>query len=417
MPDRQTLWGPRPTDWELRPWGSFAKRSGTPTVVNGQDGVQQVTVRVRHRGVVERRLDAFRRREILSPNQVQVRAGQFIISKIDARNGACGFVPTTLDGALVTTDFPVYDISPDAADSRYLDHLVSLPVFWHLCESVSDGTTNRVRLNLDQFDALPFPVPPVDEQRRIAEVLDSIDATIEKTEAVIASTERLRSALLGELLTRGVPGWHTEWTQAPGIGTIPVCWEVVRLGDVVTVRSGQADPRDQAYGDLLFVAPDDIEEGTGLLLRRRTVSEVGAISGKYEFDGEDVIYSKIRPYLRKVYLPQEAGLCSADMYPIRPGARVSRAFLGYTLLSPDFTEYSRTCSDRTGIPKINRPDLLRYQLALPPMSEQGKIANLLDAGSGANIASGQVLGALTDVKGRVAAALLSGRLRVGDSRR
>jgi hypothetical protein len=49
---------------------------------------------------------------------------------------------------------------------------------------------------------------------------------------VIAATERLRSALLAELLTRGVPGWHTEWKQAPGIGPIPECWEVVRLGDV-----------------------------------------------------------------------------------------------------------------------------------------------------------------------------------------
>ena len=77
---------------------------------------------------------------------------------------------------------------------------------------------------------------PCSEQRAIAAVLDSIDEAIERTEEVIAATERLRDALLHELLTRGVPGQHSEWKEAPGIGTIPACWDVVRLGDVVTVR-------------------------------------------------------------------------------------------------------------------------------------------------------------------------------------
>ena len=62
----------------------------------------------------------------------------------------------------------------------------------------------------------PVAVPPLPEQRAIAAVLDSIDEAIERTEAVIAATERLRDALLHELLTRGVPGWHTEWKDAPG---------------------------------------------------------------------------------------------------------------------------------------------------------------------------------------------------------
>ena len=76
------------------------------------------------------------------------------------------------------------------------------------------------------------------EQRVIAAVLDSIDEAIERTEAVIAATERLRDALLHELLTRGVPGWHSEWKEAPGIGTVPACWDVVRLGDVATLQRG-----------------------------------------------------------------------------------------------------------------------------------------------------------------------------------
>ena len=72
----------------------------------------------------------------------------------------------------------------------------------------------------------------IEEQRAIAGVLDAIDEAIERTEAVIAATERLRDSLLHELLTRGVPGWHREWKEVAGVGTVPACWEVVRLGEV-----------------------------------------------------------------------------------------------------------------------------------------------------------------------------------------
>ena len=65
---------------------------------------------------------------------------------------------------------------------------------------------------------LPILLPPLPEQRAIAAVLDSIDDAIERTDAVIAATEQLRDSLLHQLLTRGVPGWHTEWEGRAGVG-------------------------------------------------------------------------------------------------------------------------------------------------------------------------------------------------------
>ena len=211
----------------------------------------------------------------------------------------------------------------------------------------------------------PIPLPPLAEQRAIAAVLDSIDGAIERTDAVIDATERLRDALLHELLTRGVPGWHSTWKDEPGLGMVPASWEVVRLGDVAEVASGQVDPRGAAFQSLLFVAPDDIESDTGRLISRRTAADVRAISGKYWFNADDVLFSKIRPYLNKVYVPSEQGLCSADIYPLRPLAKIGRGYLALTLLSEAFAAYTRTCSDRTGIPKVNRVDLMKYRFAPP----------------------------------------------------
>lgn len=87
----------------------------------------------------------------------------------------------------------------------------------------------------DDLAKLSVLLPPLPEQRAIASVLDSIGEAITKTEAVIAATKQLQAALLQDLLTRGVPGRHTEWKRVPGIGTIPACWHVVRLGEVATV--------------------------------------------------------------------------------------------------------------------------------------------------------------------------------------
>ena len=100
--------------------------------------------------------------------------------------------------------------------------------------AISMGTNvRRRRADFGDFSKLPILVPPLAAQRAIAAVLDSIDEAIERTEAVIAATERLRDALLHELLTRGVPGWHSKWKEVPGIGTIPACWEVAPLTGVL----------------------------------------------------------------------------------------------------------------------------------------------------------------------------------------
>ena len=92
-------------------------------------------------------------------------------------------------------------------------------------------------------------LPPLAEQWAIAAVLDAIEAAIECTEAVISATERLRDALLHDLLTRGVPGWHTEWRTVPGLGTIPADWRIRLLAEVAEVKGGKRLPKGASFAD------------------------------------------------------------------------------------------------------------------------------------------------------------------------
>ena len=112
------------------------------------------------------------------------------------------------------------------------------PFLFHVLDTSYDQLRDitgdgRSGLNLELIRSFRILLPPLPEQRAIAAVLDGIDDAIEGAEAVIAATHGLRDALLHDLLTRGLPGQHSDFRDVPGLGTIPADWEVVRLGDVV----------------------------------------------------------------------------------------------------------------------------------------------------------------------------------------
>ena len=115
-------------------------------------------------------------------------------------------------------------------DGSYVYHHVMTQQFAGYLEKATTGQAYPAVRPADVTNFV-LPIPPLREQRAIAAVLDAIDDAIERTESVIAATEQLRDSLLHQLLTRGVPGWHTEWKDVPGLGTTPVGWEVVRLGE------------------------------------------------------------------------------------------------------------------------------------------------------------------------------------------
>jgi type I restriction enzyme S subunit len=157
-------------------------------------------------------------------------------------------------------------------------------------------------------------------------------------------------------------------------------WTIQPLGDLVRIASGQVDPKDAEIANMLSVGPDNLRTGGGLNTTGvKTASELEQISGKYAFDKNAILYSKIRPNLNKIAIVNFDGICSADMYPIwvRDGAAAVRDFIYYVMNSERFVADATSRSFRTGLPKINRPDLESIEVRLPPLPEQRKIAEIL----------------------------------------
>jgi type I restriction enzyme S subunit len=290
-------------------------------------------------------------------------------------------------GERVTFQRSVAYIRPDRhkLESRFLFHWMGHPEFTNELIRRSNATA-QAGLYLGELAKVSIPIPSSMEQRCIAQILDTLDTAIHETEALIAKLKAVKQGLLHDLLTRGIDAngeLRPPQAEAPqlykesALGWIPKEWDFSPLVSKIDFPAGQVDPRLAPYRDWVLVAPDHIESGTGRLLTTATADEQQAISGKYVFEAGDVIYSKIRPYLRKATLASNSGLCSADMYPLRPKAGIESRYLLAVVLGDQFSRFSESVSMRSGFPKINRSEMAEFSIGWPCPEEQVRIAQLL----------------------------------------
>lgn len=278
-------------------------------------------------------------------------------------------------------------------------------------------------LNRDDVHALVRPIPPLPEQRAIAAVLDAIDDAIERTEAVIAATEELRRALLHELLTRGVPGWHSEWKQVPGLGTVPACWDVTTLGEVCDHITKGATPTtfghawaEEANGGHPFLRSECVGDGEFIPSGLAWITlKARASLSRSHVRGGDVLMT-ITGYVGRVCrLPGEFGDADINQHiariRVRSGETVKPEFAFQALRHPRIESILR--GEITGIayPQIGLAQVRALRIPVPSEDEQNHIVGALGAVDAELAALGEEVSASRGSKESLADALLTGRVR------
>ena len=152
-------------------------------------------------------------------------------------------------------------------------------------------------------------------------------------------------------------------------------WPIEQFETFATIDTHMTNDLD-AYANKPHIGIDSIESNSGRLSGYRTVAEDGIISGKYPFTAQHIIYSKIRPALNKVALPDFDGVCSADAYPILPVIeRCNRIYLAQVMRSAYFLDYVLPLSGRAQMPKVNKKALQGFSMPLPPLELQKEFAS------------------------------------------
>ena len=190
----------------LVPLRDFLSRSNEWVEPDPSESYKQITARLWGKGLTLRaRVSGSK---IAATKQLRARSGQFLVSRIDARHGAFGIVPDSLDGALVSNDFPCFDIDARLVAPRYFEWLSRTSSFVELCNRVSEGSTNRVRLKEEAFLNIEVSLPSPEEQRHIVKRLDRLQRLIEQRREAIAEVDADLDILLLKAFEKITAGAH-----------------------------------------------------------------------------------------------------------------------------------------------------------------------------------------------------------------
>jgi len=329
---------------------------------------REITVRLWGNGVAERgRVMG----ASLSGRRFVAHAGQFIASRIDARNGAMGLVPKSLEGALVTNDFPLFNIDSRQLEPGFLAWLCHTRGFVGLCQQASEGTTNRVRLKEERFLSLEIPLPPLAEQRRIVARMEELAAQIQEARTLREQAAEEAKALLATMRRRIM-------SDCAG-----AC---VALGDAceAIIDNLHSNPRLSETGISCIRSPD---VGYGTLntegaqrtdeeeFRRRTI--------RGEPRAGDMVLVREGGGTGKCSLvePDQRFSLGQRVMMLRPNTkRILPRFFLHQLLSPLVQEEQIVpLSKGSASPHLNIGALRRFTLKLPSLGEQRRIAAELEA--------------------------------------
>ena len=216
------------------------------------------------------------------------------------------------------------------------------------------------RVKWQHLQDYEFFLPEMAKQKELTELLWAMDRTKQAYKQLISATDELVKSQFIEMF--GDPIANAQK------------YPVLPFTDFASIDA-QMTTDYEKYADYPHIGIDSIEKDTGRLFGYRTVAEDGVKSGKYIFSPAHIIYSKIRPNLNKVALPDFEGLCSADAYPILSNSdNCDKLYLAFVLRSKWFLGYIVPLSGRTNMPKANREQINRFTWALPPLELQKQFA-------------------------------------------
>lgn len=331
---------------------------------------KQITVRLHHKGVVLREEKIGQR---IKSKQYLAKEGQFIISRIDARNGAMGLVPQELDGAIVTNDFLLYEINEKNLFPKYFDFLTSTKSFVWECIKASKGTTNRVRLKPEKFLQIKISLPLLEEQKHIVARIESVMAKIEEA-------RRLRAEAVKEV-GETVENTHNQifMELSQNFGTVQI------QHTELDINPENIDPKRE-FGDNPFTYIDvsSVEQNTGKIFGKKDITGVDAHSrARRKMHKNDIVFSAVRPNLKKCFIVDEkldGNVCSTGftIFRIRNDGYDPK-FLKYQLLSNFFINQCMEVVTGGHYPAINDKNMKNLEVISPPLPEQRRIVAYLDS--------------------------------------
>ena len=311
-------------------------------------------------------------------------------------------------------------------DPRYLSWFFGLSNFQEYIRRIAVGAT-MPSLNTDLLENVEVIVPPLPEQRAIASILGALDDKIELNRQMNRTLEAVAQALFKSWFVDFDPVWAKKEGRQPfgmdadtaalfpdefeesELGLIPAGWNVGCIGDIVASIRNSTDPSILDSG-VPYIGLEHMPQQSIALDRWSKAATVKSL--KLQFNRNDILFGKLRPYFHKVGIAPIDGVCSSDILVLRPK---QPSYLGFALgflSSTELIDYAAAISTGTRMPRVSWQDISAYPIVIPPLSTIQRFmliaAPMLERLSH-NIMESRIL---TEIRDTLLPKLLSGELRV-----
>ena len=290
---------------------------------------------------------------------------------------------------ILSTGFAIIET---VINPKFIYQYLLSPFFNKQKDIFAEGTTQEAISN-DDFDKIYITFPELNpEQQKIAEILETVDNAIEKTDKIIEKYKRIKQGLMQDLLTKGIDengnirDEKTHKFKDSPLGRIPKEWEVVRLGEISYLkgRIGWHGLTVQEYleeGEYYLVTGINFKDG-----RINWDSCVYVSKARYETDRyiqlkkDDILVTKDGTIGKVAYifqLPKPATL-GTGVFVLRPIYKYYYPnFFYYVLNSFIFDRFMENLKAGSTINHLYQKDFVNFQLPLPPLPEQQRIGEIL----------------------------------------
>lgn len=392
------------TAYPLVEIGSFLQRSKEQINIEDNTSYKRVTIRLYNKGISLR--DELLGKHIGTKNQFIVREGQFLLSKIDARNGAFGVIPPDADGAIITGNFWTFDVNYSKILPEYFNLVTSSQQFYNYCQKASVGTTNRNYLQEKLFLAMMIPLPEslAAQQQLVLRYYKHIksaetaeheaEQTEQDIEQYILRTlgieiqQREKRKGLNFVQFKDVGRWGLEYILGINSGIQPLFskrYSMIPITQVIDLN-----PRTSFYKDeeeeISFIPMECVSDEYGTIINPRT-GKIKQVKGYTKFIEGDVLWAKITPCMENgksaiaTELINGLGYGSTEFYVMRK--KVDGVDIKYlhillrttTLLSNAKLHFSGSAGQQ----RVPVTYFRELEIPLPPLSIQEEIVTQVES--------------------------------------
>ncbi|QOS14124.1 type I site-specific deoxyribonuclease subunit RmeS (plasmid) [Haloferax gibbonsii] len=300
-------------------------------------------------------------------------------------------------------------------DPDFLTHHLNWPLFKKVMQSKMSGT-GITRLTVTKIKNSEILLPPILEQRYIADILSTVDKQIQQTDEMIEKTEELKQGLMQDLITGGID--HSSYKPAqlgPKEVDIPDTWEVERMNDVAEIVSGGTPKKSTGEywgGNIVWVTPTDVTGTAGMYISdsAEKITQEGLDNTSTYLLEPGAVLMTSRATIGEAVINTVPATTNQGFKSLVPEDRMHNEYLYYYVRT--IANYLTEIGGGSTFPEINKTDTENVRVPVPPLDEQKRIANVINQAYKKRLEEQEYKQRLQELKHGLMQDLLTGKVRV-----